>query len=295
MKPPVEPSKEDCCNSGCNPCIFDVFEKQLKFYQKFIESGTKPPDDLSENGISQTEYSEYQLIKATEICNSHKLLVFKSTSVDGKKVAWKPGDHFLLKYISKDLCCTRAYTPIKQKDYSKDHDFAIILKVYSDGFVSNYLNNLLEGDVTLWRGPYGAYEIIPNKFSNIIMITQGTGIAAFISIIENILDNENDLTKIFLFYCTQSEDTILFRNELYTFKQYWNFTYKVFISTYSEHTKYKYQEPIIHNKFSLVDLEPLEPLQLNNQFLVCGSEKFINTYKQLLLNGKCTMENIFTF
>lgn len=295
MKPPLEPSKDDCCNSGCHPCIFDVFEKQLKLYQQFIESGTKLPDDLSENGISQTEYTKYQLIQATEVCDSHKLLVFKSISVDSKKVRWKPGDHFLLKYISKDLCCTKAYTPIKQKDCSKDHDFAIILKVYYDGLVSNYLNNLQEGDITLWRGPYGAFEITPNKFNRLIMIAQGTGIATFISIIKNILDNEDDITKIFLYYCTQSEKTILFRSELYAFKQYWNFRYKIFISNYSEHTKYKYQEPITHHKFSLEDLEPLELFQCDSQFLVCGSENFIDTYKQLLLRGKCRIENIFTF
>lgn len=295
MKPPVEPSKEDCCNSGCNPCIFDVFQKQLKLYQKFLEYGSKPPGNLTENGISQTEYTKYKLTKTTEICNSHQLLVFKSISVDGHKVRWKPGDHFLLKYISKDLCCTKAYTPINQKYYSNDHDFAIILKVYYDGLVSNYLKNLCEGDVTLWRGPYGEFEVIPNKWNRIIMIAQGTGIATFISIIENILENEDDITKIFLFYCTQCEDTILFRDELYAFKQYWNFTYKIFINTTSEHTKYKYQEPIVHHKFSLQDLELLEPFQSNNQFLVCGSQTFINTYKQLLLNEKCTIENIFTF
>lgn len=295
MKPPVEPSKEDCCDSGCNPCIFDVYEKQLKLYQKFIASGENPFDDPAENGISQTEYTGFRLIKATEICNSHKLLIFKSTSAEGKKVRWKPGDHFLLKYISKDMSCTKAYTPIKQKDYSEDYDFAVIIKVYYDGLVSNYLNNLHEGNTILWRGPYGALEVIPNKFSRVIMIAQGTGIAALMSVIDNILGNEDDNTKIYLFYCTHSEDTILFRNELYGYKQYWNFAYKIFISSYSEHTKYKYQEPIVHHKFSLEDLEPLELFQSSNQFLVCGSEKFIKAYKQLLLNGKCTVENIFTF
>ncbi|VVC92350.1 unnamed protein product, partial [Leptidea sinapis] len=23
MEEPIEPSKDDCCNNGCNPCIFD--------------------------------------------------------------------------------------------------------------------------------------------------------------------------------------------------------------------------------------------------------------------------------
>ncbi|CAB3243841.1 unnamed protein product [Arctia plantaginis] len=43
MEKPVEPNKEDCCNSGCNPCIFDIYEKQLKIYEQYLQNGKYNP------------------------------------------------------------------------------------------------------------------------------------------------------------------------------------------------------------------------------------------------------------
>lgn len=31
--PPVRPDKNDCCNSGCSPCIFDLYEEELERYR----------------------------------------------------------------------------------------------------------------------------------------------------------------------------------------------------------------------------------------------------------------------
>jgi hypothetical protein len=31
--PPVEPALEDCCRSGCNPCVFDLYEEALERYR----------------------------------------------------------------------------------------------------------------------------------------------------------------------------------------------------------------------------------------------------------------------
>jgi hypothetical protein len=31
---PVPPALEDCCGSGCNPCIFDVYEDALERYRQ---------------------------------------------------------------------------------------------------------------------------------------------------------------------------------------------------------------------------------------------------------------------
>lgn len=32
--PPVAPELEDCCGSGCNPCIFDVYQEALERYRE---------------------------------------------------------------------------------------------------------------------------------------------------------------------------------------------------------------------------------------------------------------------
>lgn len=33
-QPPVQPELEDCCRSGCTPCVFDVYEDALERYRK---------------------------------------------------------------------------------------------------------------------------------------------------------------------------------------------------------------------------------------------------------------------
>jgi hypothetical protein len=31
--PPIEPALEDCCHSGCDPCIFDIYQDALERYR----------------------------------------------------------------------------------------------------------------------------------------------------------------------------------------------------------------------------------------------------------------------
>ncbi|XP_022120328.2 NADH-cytochrome b5 reductase-like [Pieris rapae] len=285
MKPPVEPSKEDCCNGGCNPCIYDVYEKQLKLYEKYKNSH-HVPTDLKSNGILQGEYTSFVVTNVLNLCNLHKLVKFKKKD-SGERVFWKVGEHFYILFKKDSNKCSRAYTPIKSED---DCDFEIIVKVYENGLVSNYLYNLVIGDTTLWRGPYGGYEVTPNKFNNIILIAQGTGIIPFISITQEILNNEDDMTKILLYYCTHSIDTILYREELYCKKSFWNFSYKVYLSSTSNYIV-KYEEPILERKLNVGDIELLKPA-VDNQYVICGSNEFMSVYKKFLVTNEISSQNI---
>ncbi|MGU7778948.1 oxidoreductase-like domain-containing protein [Burkholderia sp. PU8-34] len=31
--PPQQPELEDCCNSGCSPCVFDLYEDAMERYR----------------------------------------------------------------------------------------------------------------------------------------------------------------------------------------------------------------------------------------------------------------------
>ncbi|WP_341538021.1 oxidoreductase-like domain-containing protein, partial [Paraburkholderia kirstenboschensis] len=31
--PPVQPDLEDCCHSGCSPCVFDLYDEALERYR----------------------------------------------------------------------------------------------------------------------------------------------------------------------------------------------------------------------------------------------------------------------
>ncbi|CAG9785217.1 unnamed protein product [Diatraea saccharalis] len=298
MMEPVEPNKEDCCNSGCNPCIFDVYEKQLLLYKRFLR-GDKIVKPVR-NAISQLSYAKFSLTKSVKVSNVHKLLLFQQTLLDNNsEVHWNPGDHFLLKYTDDFNNCSRAFSPLKpslccdDKHEMENNDFAIIVKKYDNGIVSNYLYNLIPNDITLWRGPYGSFEI--NLTLNcIIMIAQGTGILPFISIIDKYLDNEDNLTKIILYYCCKNYDEILFRDKLYAYKCYWNFTYKIFLNHHSPDDKPKYLEPIFNHKLRSTNLSELLPLSGNDQFLISGSTLFMSEYQQSI-KTLCPVVNIKLF
>jgi len=36
--PPVQPELEDCCHSGCEPCIFDLYEDAMERYRKELQA-----------------------------------------------------------------------------------------------------------------------------------------------------------------------------------------------------------------------------------------------------------------
>ncbi|UVW27673.1 oxidoreductase-like domain-containing protein [Massilia sp. H6] len=44
--PPVQPEPEDCCRSGCTPCVFDLYDEALERYQQALaiwEAAEAPP------------------------------------------------------------------------------------------------------------------------------------------------------------------------------------------------------------------------------------------------------------
>ncbi|MGH8600275.1 MAG: oxidoreductase-like domain-containing protein [Burkholderiales bacterium] len=37
-EPPLPPAPDECCGSGCNPCVFDLYEEALERYRVRLEA-----------------------------------------------------------------------------------------------------------------------------------------------------------------------------------------------------------------------------------------------------------------
>jgi hypothetical protein len=40
-QPPARPDLEDCCRSGCVPCVFDLYEEALERYRGELKAWNK--------------------------------------------------------------------------------------------------------------------------------------------------------------------------------------------------------------------------------------------------------------
>lgn len=36
--PPIRPDNDACCNSGCSPCVFDLYEDELERYRAALHT-----------------------------------------------------------------------------------------------------------------------------------------------------------------------------------------------------------------------------------------------------------------
>ncbi|XP_018574216.1 NADH-cytochrome b5 reductase-like [Anoplophora glabripennis] len=294
MEPPIEPDESDCCNSGCNPCILDVYEEQLRKYKQRTSSLI-----TKNNCISLTSYAIFKLINIEKHWKQTFLFTFEycgpqkgEPKVDAS-LLYKPGQHFLMKGKTYDEEFTRAYTPIPIENQS-DLQFTTLIKLYEYGVMSRYLKKISIGRETLWRGPYGDFTI-NYDIQHMLLIAQGTGLAPLYSIAYDIVNNDECCTFLKLFFCCKDSNSIYLREQLYKLSTYWNFSYEVFLSE-SQGISPKYNEIIHPKKLRCDEIETyLKDKHKSVNILICGSENFMEDIKKHVLRSSVAEEDVFTF
>lgn len=285
MSQQIEPDPSDCCGSGCDPCIFDVYE-QFRNNKKTSEKST--------NCISGTKYTTFVVKNVKKLTENAYVYTFsykmEERSDDDVSLSFNPGQHFLVRSEdpngSGSKYFTRAYTPISN---STDLSFDVLIKLYRGGKMSEYFRWLRPGDETLWRGPYGSYEI-DYSLKNLLMICQGTGIAPMLAVIETLLKNEFCETAIKLLY---SCNPPYFHNELYRLAAFWNFSYELFGNNFQP----KYNEIVHNRRLASTDIETyLTDIDHDRfQVVVCGSDSFSETVTRFLYDCNVNKDFIYIF
>ncbi|XP_065172901.1 NADH-cytochrome b5 reductase-like [Atheta coriaria] len=292
MECPEYPDESECCNSGCNPCIFDVYVAQLEKYKKSQLEGSTP----KENCLKELKYVPFKLINIINDSLRTNIYIFEYISEfsSDKQVFYEPGQHLLIKKQSNvdQSDFTRAYTPIPWENLA-GNQFAVLIKLYDDGDMSQCIKRLKIGDETIWRGPYGDYTI-DYTLNCILMIAQGTGIAPLLAIIKKVLENDECETRMKLIYCCRDFEQIHLRNEVYKLLDYWNFKYELFLSASGlDLDEIKYGEVVNAKKLEENDLKSILEQENWSQVLICGNEKFSKSIKDVIQQNSTVFVHTF--
>ena len=97
----------------------------------------------------------------------------------------------------------RPYTPMSRPDAVGYLDLAV--KVYPEGKMSKHIAELKPGDTLKFKGPILKLGYKPNEYESIGMVAGGTGITPMLQVVDEILANPADKTKVSLIFGNQTE------------------------------------------------------------------------------------------
>ncbi|XP_074454398.1 NADH-cytochrome b5 reductase-like isoform X3 [Larus michahellis] len=161
---PQEPSPSQCCGSGCKPCIYDVYEKELAQWErakakkdKSLLMEKKEQSNNSElNPDTFTAFNISSVEQLTEDTYQYKFELPGNSSLQ-----LSLGQHIVLRGVVNGLEVQRAYTPISPGN--AEGYFEVLMKCYEAGLMSQYIKTWKKGDMVFWRGPFGGFPYRPNK------------------------------------------------------------------------------------------------------------------------------------
>jgi ferredoxin-NADP reductase len=160
--------------------------------------------------------AQFQTLQASLARSSHlsEFTCHLEFEVKGvPRLGFVPGQWLSLKASTPDgEEITRAYSIASPP--SDDAWFAFCLNRVQDGFMSNYLCDMREGDEITFQGPFGAFILRP-PLRDTVFIATGTGIAPFRSMLHWLLaDPSRHQDRQFrLLFGVRYEQDIYYREE----------------------------------------------------------------------------------
>ncbi|XP_060062226.1 NADH-cytochrome b5 reductase-like isoform X3 [Erinaceus europaeus] len=288
---PVEPLPSQCCGSGCSPCVFDLYHRDLARWE--AARASKDRHLLSEEEESLSCFSELK---------PETFLAFRISTVDkltkdtyrvrfalpgNSRLGLRPGQHLILRYTQAEggpELCSPTLSSASQ--------------CYQTGLMSRYVESWKAGETAFWRGPFGDFIYKPNQHGELLMLAAGTGLAPMVSVLQSITDNEEDETFVTLVSCFKTFEDIYLKTLLQEQACFWNIrTFFVLSQEKSpEQLPWSYREKTRFGRLGqgligeLVDSCRRRPFAL-----VCGSAEFTKDMARYLLCAGLTEDSYFLF
>jgi len=152
-----------------------------------------------------------RLVRSVPLSEPTKHLEFEMEG--GPRFGFVPGQWLSLKQTRPDgEELTRAYSIASPP--ADDSRFALCLNRVQDGFMSNFLCDMKEGENISWQGPFGDFILRP-PLRDTIFIATGTGIAPFRSMLHWLLTDpsRHQGRSFFLLFGSRTEKDIYYHQE----------------------------------------------------------------------------------
>ncbi|KAJ8779667.1 hypothetical protein J1605_012551 [Eschrichtius robustus] len=296
---PVEPLPSQCCGSGCSPCVFDLYQRDLASWE-----AARASKDMSLLSGEETQSCPSKLspetflaflISATDRLTKDTYLV-RFALPGNSQLGLRPGQHLILRGIVDGLEIQRAYTPISPAN-AKGY-FEVLIKCYQTGLMSQYVESWKAGDTAFWRGPFGGFFYKPNQYGELLMLAAGTGLAPMVPILQSITDNAEDETFITLVGCFKTFEGIYLKTFLGEQARFWNVrTFFVLSQENSlEQLPWSYRDKTHFGRLGQDLIEELVGSCRRKPFaLVCGSAEFTKDVAGYLLSAGLAEDSYFLF
>ncbi|OQE07315.1 hypothetical protein PENVUL_c014G08976 [Penicillium vulpinum] len=111
----------------------------------------------------------------------------------------------------------RPYTPIS--DLNQKGQIELMVKKYPNGKASGHIHSLTPGDTLTFAAAIKGHAWTPNQSPQVYLIAGGAGITPIYQLAQGILNNPADKTKINLVFGVNTEQDLLLREELESFKK----------------------------------------------------------------------------
>ncbi|CAF0973356.1 unnamed protein product [Didymodactylos carnosus] len=202
---------------------------------KFIFETVGPSDPKKKvetlMAVGGLDPNSFRSITLTNIRNVNHNTKFFTFSFDDPKslLNMKIASCTMLKTNIDGKDVVRPYTPTTRPNTQGYLEF--LIKYYPQGIMSKYIHNMKKGDKIEIKGPIPKYDYHANKFQNLALIAGGTGLTPMIQMIEEVLFNSSDKTKITFLYANSSFDDILLKDDLDKLAQKYPDQFKCYYTT----------------------------------------------------------------
>uniref|UniRef100_A0A493U3W1 NADH-cytochrome b5 reductase-like n=1 Tax=Anas platyrhynchos platyrhynchos TaxID=8840 RepID=A0A493U3W1_ANAPP len=163
---PQEPSPSQCCGSGCKPCIYDVYEKELARWERAKAKQdksllTEEKEQSNNSELNPDTFTAFNISSVEQLTEDTYQYKFELPGNSSLRLSL--GQHIVLRGEVNGLEVQRAYTPISPRN--AEGYFEVLVKCYEAGLMSQYIKTWKKGDTVFWRGPFGGFPYRPNKVS----------------------------------------------------------------------------------------------------------------------------------